>query len=311
MKTDLQIHERGLETVAIWQQYKPNFTVGTITLSTHTADTALLDEHMMQKISAANAWTLAREARNSAAEEINAICARVCGTVESTLADNDSLIKLVRAVRAVKNRSYEAVGKRANETIDLWKALNTHRAAMTPAQPALLIDEMTVQAFQSTKGNYLQLLANVKSKDVAHDGKLKQLRSTVKRVDRQNKRWFKAWRAHFGAGTTERGALDRVSTEGGSTSLPGQGVFLSHEVLADQRVRFAFGAARATSFTLLHKGPSSPAFSVLADGLSLKSFEHATGEVGEHQYKLVPHNSAGDGTESLVLKVQVAQQAAA
>ena len=31
----------------------------------------------------------------------------------------------------------------------------------------------------------------------------------------------------------------------------------------------------------------------------------------KHQYKLVPHNSAGDGAESVVLTVQVAQQAAA
>ena len=66
-----------------------------------------------------------------------------------------------------------------------------------------------------------------------------------------------------------------------------------------------------TSFTLLHKGPASAVFSVLADGLTMKSFEHATVEAGEHQYKLVPHNSAGDGPESVVLKVQVAQQAAA
>ena len=76
-------------------------------------------------------------------------------------------------------------------------------------------------------------------------------------------------------------------------------------------VRLSFGAARARTFTLLHKGPTSPAFSVLADGLALKSFEHATGEVGEHQYKVVPLNSAGHGAESVVLKVQVAQQAAA
>ena len=37
MKTDLQIHERSLESLAIWEQYKPNFTMGTLTLAAHAA----------------------------------------------------------------------------------------------------------------------------------------------------------------------------------------------------------------------------------------------------------------------------------
>ena len=311
MKTDLQVHERNIETVAIWQQYKPAFTVGTLTLAAHAADATLLDVHILDKISAANQWKMARRARNSAADEINQICSRVCGTVESTLAEEDDMIQLTRAVRAVKKRSFEAVTQRANEAVDLWQAFNTHRAALTPAQPALKVDEVTLQAFQSMKGNYLQLLSNVKSKDIAQDGKATQLRKTVKRVDGQNKRWFKAWRAQFGTGTTEREALGRVSTEGSSTSLPGQGVILAHELLPNQGVRLSINGARGKTFTVLHQGPGEPGYSVLAEGLTEKSFTHTNAPVGTNRYKVVPHNNAGAGAESVPLVVAVAQQQAA
>jgi hypothetical protein len=50
---------------------------------------------------------------------------------------------------------------------------------------------------------------------------------------------------------------------------------------------------------------------VLADGLTVRTFEHTSVAVGAHHYKVVPHNSAGDGTESVVLEIAIAQENAA
>ena len=301
------IHERGLETVAIWQHFMPALKVGEFHLASHSADVNLLTDHIMQKMEADVTWKLTRIARNGSADFLNGICQRLCGLVESTLPGDDEFRTLVRGVRAVTSQAHEAVPERTRQAIVMWKKFNAHRAAMQPPQPELVIDDVTVTALQSNYANHGQLLGHVDDKDSAHSGLNSQLRRTATRVDKNNKRWFKAWRSSFATGTPEREALSRVSTEN-STSLPGQAVFLKFELLPDRTVRLFFGAARARGFTLLHKGPGANAFSVLVDGLTATSFEHTTGETGEHEYKLVPHNNSGDGAESLVLKVQVAQQ---
>ena len=310
MKTYLKVHERGLETVAIWQQYAPALKVGTITLAAHAAEVNLLDAHALAKVDAENQWEMARLARNAAAESIDAVCGRVCELVASTLPEDDDMRALVRGVRGVTGRAYEAVTERGKECLDLWTKFNAHGAALSPAQPALVVDVMDAASFASARGNYAQLLANTKDKDIAHDRKASQLAGTVQRVDRQNKRWFQAWRARFAAGTPEHTALRRVTTTTGQAT-PGQGVFLAHETLPGPKVRLVFDAARATSFTLLHRGPGQSAFTVLADGLTAKTFEHAVSAPGRHSYKVTGHNSAGTGVESGVFEVTVAQQAVA
>ncbi|MBI3416664.1 MAG: hypothetical protein HY043_15335 [Verrucomicrobia bacterium] len=78
-----------------------------------------------------------------------------------------------------------------------------------------------------------------------------------------------------------------------------------------QGVQLSFGAARATSFTLLHQGPGEAAFSVLADGLTAKVFTQTGQSVGQHAYKVIGKNSVGVGAESLPLVVTIAQSQAA
>jgi hypothetical protein len=216
----------------------------------------------------------------------------------------------VQAVYREKDDSFIGVKQKGEKLVIAWQAVNTHRSAMAPAQQPLLVGLKSVQELQSDLGNYAQLLKNVSAKEDPLATRREAVGNIAVRVDRNNKRWYKAWLGQFPAGSVPRAALSIIET-GSTPAQPGPATFLTVQLLPNLLVRLSFGAARARTFTLLHKGPASPAFSVLADGLTLKSFEHATGEAGEHQYKLVPHNSAGDGAESVVLKVQVAQQAAA
>ena len=250
----------------------------------------------------------ARDSRDTGVKTLRDFCTRGCRLIAGTAPADDTIAEKVRAVYGVRGQSFRAVEERSYKLISAWQAVNEHRVGNT--QPPLLVGTATVSSFQSLVGNYAQLLRNVSNKEDTEREKRTGLRTLVDRVDKNNKRWYKSWQGQFPAGSPERAALAQIDT-GSSQTIPGQGVFLVVETLSDLTLRLGFGAARATSFTLLHKGPTSAAFSVLADGLTMKSFEHATGEVGEHQYKLMPHNSAGNGAESVVLKVQVAQQAAA
>jgi hypothetical protein len=79
------------------------------------------------------------------------------------------------------------------------------------------------------------------------------------------------------------------------------------ETLPGHEVKLSFGAARAKTFTLVHKGPGEEAFTVLGSGLKERSFIHSAGVAGEHIYKVLGENCVGVGAESMPLTVPVAQ----
>ena len=304
------IHTRGLETLGVWGTYAATFKVGECSLTSHAIDVLSLFDLISQRETAKGAADGVRSSRNLAANEIRQICVRVCKAVSGTLPRGHVYHARVSEACRVKSRSGDGVQAKARKLVVLWTDVNAYRAGLSPALPPLEVGGYTVTGFQSSLGNHAQFLAEVETKQSVYMRKKNTLQTAASKVDGNNKRWYKAWQGEFAAGSPERAALSQIDT-GPSQTLPGQGVFLVVQSLPDLTVKLNFDAPRATSFTLLHKGPGAAAFAVLADGLTLKSFEHATGELGEHQYKLVPHNASGNGAESVVLTVQVAQQAAA
>ena len=302
------VSDRGTDTVAVWSNRAPAFAVGELLVAAHALDVNALGGCILQMALAEDGLDTARDSRDTGVTTLRDLCTRGCRLIAGTAPANDVIADKVRAVYGVKGQSFRAVEERSYKLISAWQAVNDHRTGIS--QPPLLVGTTPVSSFQSLVGNYAQLLRNVSNKEDSEREKRTALRTLVDRVDKNNKRWYRSWQGQFATGSPERAALAQIDT-GPSQTIPGQGVFFVVEALQNLTLRLGFGAARATSFTLLHKGPASAVFAVLADGLTMKSFEHATGEVGEHQYKLVPHNSAGDGPESVVLKVQVAQQAAA
>ena len=304
------IHSRGVDTVAVWTVFGSTFTVGEFNLASHAADVNSFNAHVLDLVNAEDALGLARSSRNDTFKWLGSVCSRSLQLMSGSLPKGHSLLGEIKKVYAIPGASMEAGNRRCLDLVGVWGRVNAFRAAQTPPQPPIKVDETVVSAFQSTLGNFALLITDAASKSGQLSDKRTALRDAATRVDQNNKRWYQAWTGHFPKGTAGRNALSLIDT-GPSQPKPGQGVFLGVQVLPNLTVKLSLDGARATSFTLLHKGPSSPAFSVLVDGLTLKSYEHITAETGAHQYKLVPHNSAGDGPESVVLSVQVAQQAAA
>lgn len=72
-------------------------------------------------------------------------------------------------------------------------------------------------------------------------------------------------------------------------------MFLSAVQLPDLTVRLNFGASRAKRFTLLYSAPGEAEFTPL----------------GLNRHRVFGSNDAGNGTPSLVLEFNVAQEAAA
>ena len=304
------IHSRGVDTVAVWTLFGATFNVGELTLAAHAAEVNSFNGRVLELVQAEDALGMARSNRDETAATLRTVCSRALQLISGSLPQGHALNKEVAKVYGIRGASLEAMNRRCLDLVGVWEQANVFRAAQSPAQPPITVDATVVSGFQSSLGNFALQITQVSTKRGHLSEKMTNLRNAATRVDQNNKRWYRAWQGQFAKGTAAREALNLIDT-GPKQSKPGQGVFLEAQALAELVLKLSFDGARATSFTLLHKGPASPAFSVLADGLTLKSFEHATGEAGEHQYKLIPHNSAGDGPESVVLTVQVAQQAVA
>ena len=304
------IHSRGVDTFAVWTAFAPTFVVGELTLVAHSADVNLFNSLILEWSQAQDALNLARSNRDTSATSLGVVCQRALKLISGTLKPTDNLLKEVRSVTGIQGESQGAINEKCLRLASLWMAVNTHRAALTPAQPALTVDTTDVSSFQSMVGNHAMLNQIVATHRTALSQKTTALRVVATRVDTNNKRWYKAWQGQFAAGTAQREALSLINT-GSSQSVPGQAEFLGHEILPGQGVRLSFDASRATQFAVSHQGPGESVFAVVASGLTVKSFDHLNQAQGIHTYKVVGANSAGTGAESVALSVSVAQANAA
>jgi hypothetical protein len=304
------IHNRGVDTIAVWTVHLPAFVVGELTLASHSADVNSFNARALEVSQTGTALGQARAGRDAIAGTLKGVCSRALSLILGSLPPGHSLIREARRIYRLRGQSLERVNRRCLDLVSVWQSVNAHRAAQSPVQPGLTVDAMDVAAFQSAVANFAQLITDAATKETQWTQKKSALRDVAQRVDRNNKRWYKAWQGQFARGTAARDALNLIDT-GPSQSQPGQGVFLAVEVLANQTVKLSFDAARATTFTLRHKGPADTEFTELASGVTENSFTHESVAAGGHTYIVTPGNSAGTGEDSLPFIVTVAQQAAA
>lgn len=304
------IHGRGVDTVAVWTTFAPTFNVGELSLAAHSTDVNLFNSLILEWRQAQDALSLARSNRDTNAEALHGVCLRALRLFSGTLKPTDNLIKEVGGVTAVKGESQGALTEKCLRLASLWIAVNAHRAALTPAQPALTVDTIDAASFQNMVNNHALLNQTVATRRTESSQKTTSLRAVALRVDENNKRWYKAWQGQFAADTAQRNSLSLIKT-GTSQSAPGQAVFLTSEALSNQGVRLSFDASRATQFTISHQGPGEAAFSVLASGLTTKTFDHTNQTPGAHTYKVVGSNAAGTGEQSVPLVFTVEQSLAA
>ena len=201
------VYDRGLDTVAVWTCCAPTFPVGELNLAAHAADVNLVSALLPPLAGAEDVLDTARDSRDIVAATLRDLCVRGCRLIASTVPAGDPMADKVQAVYAVRSQTFRALQDKTVKLITAWQAMNEHRAALNPAQPALLVGTTTVSEVQSLLGNYAQLLDNVSKKEAPVKTKKGLFHLAANRVDQNNKRWYKAWLGQFAAGSVERAAL--------------------------------------------------------------------------------------------------------
>ena len=298
------IHQRGQQTLAVWNTHAPTFQVGALTLAAHTTDVALLLTHVNDRDVQQDAQDDAVLARDANFNALRDIVVRVPQLIEATLEDDDLLQGDLDDVYAVEpNRTHGGM-ERARRVISLWNRVNTLRAAMTPALPALTLGTTTVANLQTLLTNHPALLQTVEDERSELNQKTGVLKVTTRRVDRNNKRWYAAWSKNFAVGSAENDALSQIDT--GPTTPAPSALEIATLTAAGTSVQVAYvagGGDHATTLVVLWLvvgidpdfGHATP---VNLAGQTIGPF--SAGD--EIQFKTRGSNSTGD-TDSAVVSI--------
>lgn len=247
-------HVRGQQTNGVWSTFAATFTVGEVTLALHQTDVALLLTHVNERGLAQDAFDDAISARDTSYEFLRDINKRGPQLIASVLAAGDELQREIGDITAIDSKSQEAVQERARLLVSLWTRVNTKRAAMTPAQPALTVGSTTLAQFQTALNQHAVLLQTVADKESELSRKKSQLKTTEARVDRNNKRWYSAWAANFVEGSPEHDALSLITTEEGAAEPVALEIASATASGLNAAITYAAtGGAHATSLQLARR----------------------------------------------------------
>lgn len=212
-------HQRGQQSIAVWGTFDPAFQVGAVTLASQTTDVALLVTQATERGTQQDVVDDAMLQRDDNFNTLHDIVVRVPQLIEASLEDDDLLHGDLDDVFAISPESQAGVQERARRVVSLWNRVNTVRAAMTPALPALTLGTNTVAGLQTRLTNHPALLQTVENERSELNQKKSALNATARRVDRNNKRWYAAWSKNFAVGSPENDALSQIDT-GPTTPAP-------------------------------------------------------------------------------------------
>lgn len=220
------IHNRGQATVGIWQTFNPSFTVGEVTLASHSADVAAMPATAQVVATQEDVIDAARATRDVNMAIVRDLSIRLPRAAEGSLAPGDPLRKDIRDIRLIEPSSLDHIPARGRRTLSFWLALNAKRAAMTPAQPVLTVAKVGV-AGQWAVADLQAALTGLETLEQGVEiqrselSKKRSLRDVLaEKVDTNNKRWYEMWGANYPPGTPEGDALVQIDTGSGGGGEP-------------------------------------------------------------------------------------------
>lgn len=214
-------HERATATVAVWN-LQSTFALKGLTLAQHTTNCTGLPTQAAARALVELATNAVRADRDDALRLIREANARVPNLLEGHLDDNDDLHEELDLVFAVSiTVGVNATLRRARLLAGVWGKYNVLNLATPltikwkpdPNGPEATISQSDFVTALNGMEALLTAVANAE-RDVASAKSV--LRTLERKVDRGNKRFYKAWVETYPEGTTEGDAArSTIPTEAG------------------------------------------------------------------------------------------------
>ena len=137
--------------------------------------------------------------------------------IEIQLAENANIQKDVDDLYAVNPRTEGTILKRAGMLLPVWERANAALAAMTPAQPALVLNiqgvAYTAAMLETLLQGYTGLTKMVEKKSSLLDDAREALRAHDRVCDRLNKDWYRLVKTGADGNAALLAALEGIPTE--------------------------------------------------------------------------------------------------
>ena len=304
MSSHQEILTRGQQTVGVWDHFAPTLTFGTLALAGHQADVAGLSPADQAVVDAEGVIDDKRDVRTAKLDVVQEVATRLPRLAANSIAPDDSLQDDIEQAQKIDMQSEAAILDRGRMVLTLWTGINAHWAAATPPLPPLTLPKpgggtWAVADLAAAIPAVGVLAQEVWDAAGPLSDKRSLRRNLAARTDRNNKRWYDAWSAHFPAGTPEHDALSQITTEeGGGSTVPGAAT-IGAVTVDDTNAIVVTGmaAARATSFAvqLLAPGESEFADHTTAPGPNVT---FGPLDPGSWQVRIAGRNAQGSGAWS-------------
>ncbi|MFZ4766921.1 MAG: hypothetical protein ACOYMN_18365, partial [Roseimicrobium sp.] len=305
------IFERGQDTLAVWQQHSPTFTLRGLTLAQHQADVTALTPTAQALTEAETDVDGARSARDAALAPLQDLAVRLPRKLDGDLSPDDPFHDDLEAIRRFPLDSIQNTVRRSQSVLALWKKLDARNAAATPPVPALTVGgegRATFQARLDALPALLQKIADQESRLTTVRGTLRTLST---KVDKNNKRWLAAWKGEFPAGTPAGDAISQIKTESGGSqnppTTPDAAEIGSVQVSPDRSVTLrGLSADGASSFKLqVSRNGDTSAFDDVADNVTGPDYTLGQLTPGPHIVRAAGRNAQGLGPWSAAVSFVV------
>ncbi len=205
-------HQRGQQTIAVWQQFDPAFTFGEATLASHTAAIATLPPAAQAVATQQDIVDMQRDLRDATLAVITGLARRMPRKLDGDLLPSDPLHSDLRELRNIEMEGIGSTLQRGQMVVSLWTLYNARLAALVPPRPPITIGGQTVaDLIAATTGLAARTQAVEDERSALREAR-SALHAAINTVDSVNKRWFDAWVAEYPPGTPENDALSQIDT---------------------------------------------------------------------------------------------------
>lgn len=171
---------------------------------------------------------------------------------------------------------------------------------------------------ERTLSEFSSLIATAEARENTYGGKEAALNLAVsglnvklRAVNQDCLNWYRDVTRHFPAGTTAGDMIRSTVPTTTRTEEPVGQAVISNLMATGGTIHFDATAEHGTKFTYLHKAPGQPAFVVLVTDSPESHLTLHNQPPGVHEFKAIASNSRGEGAESAIAQVTVAEQAVA
>ena len=215
--------QRAQETLPVWNQYLPTFTLGGKTPADLTDLIDAYEPLMQARTDAQDTYDAGYRLGQDSLLRMKSLGTKIPAIIEAQLSENEGIMKDLDDLYRNPARAEGSILKRLRDLLPIWARANAAMAASVPPQAPItrLVGGIiyTVATAKTLLDGYTDVIKQLKDKEELLDRKRSELRAHDRTTDQLIKRWYKAVKASHEPGTEIYEALGGITTEP-STPVP-------------------------------------------------------------------------------------------